>query len=354
MEDIYPKIIELFETNCFSVLATLVKQDGSAPRAIGTKCLILKDGSIVGTIGGGLLEARVIEEAKKIFLTGIPIRLSLFLKGTDVEKTDMLCGGDVEVFLEPVSPESINHLYIFKRIMEVRRRGGSGLLSTVLDHEHWEGGQIPKMLLESDGQTIGSLLGIQELEDALMKEMDSILDQKQPKTIHCRDDVGGHLEVFVEPIVSDPVLYIFGGGHVSSQVVPVADRVGFKVVVIDDRPEFSDPKNFPRAFEVFQYPFEGVMERLPVDESSYLVIVTRGHIHDKTVLAQSLRTRVRYIGMIGSRRKKALIYKRLLEEGFTQKELDQVHSPIGIDIRADTPEEIAISIVAELIKFRAN
>ena len=112
MKEIYQKIVELFEKKRFSVLATLIKQVGSSPRGVGTKCLILEDGSVVGTIGGGLLEARVLEEAIRIFSTRSPKKLSLFLKGTDVAETDMLCGGDVEIFLEPVSPEDLDHLSI--------------------------------------------------------------------------------------------------------------------------------------------------------------------------------------------------------------------------------------------------
>jgi xanthine dehydrogenase accessory factor len=126
------------------------------------------------------------------------------------------------------------------------------------------------------------------------------------------------------------------------------------VEVIDDRPEFADPAKFPDAAKVHQYPFPGVIGKIPVDESSYLVIVTRGHIHDKTVLEQCLRTKARYIGMIGSRRKKAMIYDKLLEEGFTKSDLDRVHAPIGLEIGAETPEEIAVSIVAELIQVRAG
>jgi xanthine dehydrogenase accessory factor len=125
-------------------------------------------------------------------------------------------------------------------------------------------------------------------------------------------------------------------------------------VVIDDRPDFADPANFPEAEKVLQYPFEGVLERIPVDESSFVIIVTRGHLHDKTVLEQSLRTKAGYIGMIGSRRKKAMIYEKLLEEGFTRQDLDRVYAPIGLDIGAETPEEIAVSIVAELIQVRAG
>ena len=181
-----------------------------------------------------------------------------------------------------------------------------------------------------------------------------MLNEKHPCTIICHDAEGKQLNIFVEPIISDPILYLFGGGHVSTCIVPLAHEVDFKVVVIDDRPEFSDPVKFPEADEVHNYSFEGVMEKLPVNESSYLVIVTRGHVHDKTVLAQSLKTSAVYIGMIGSRRKISIIYKKLMEEGFSEKDIERVYSPIGIDIGAETPEEIAVSIVAELIKVRAG
>jgi xanthine dehydrogenase accessory factor len=141
---------------------------------------------------------------------------------------------------------------------------------------------------------------------------------------------------------------------VASQIAPLAARVGFQVVVIDDRAEFADPARFPEAHQVIQAPFEGLMEQLSVDPASYLVIVTRGHSHDKEVLAQALDTDARYVGMIGSNRKIGIIFNRLREEGISQERLDRVHSPIGIDIGAETPEEIAVSIVAELIEVRVG
>jgi len=354
MEDIYAKIVKLFEKNRFSVLATMIRQTGSAPRAAGTKFLIMEDGSFVGTIGGGLLEAQVLEGAKEVLKTRSPLRLNFILKGKDVEKTDMLCGGDAEVFLEPISPENLNHLHVFKKVMEVNRRGGSGVVATMVNEDRWQAGQIPKMFIAPDGERIGSLLGLKEMESTLKEKMAQVLNQRQPDIILCRDDEGKELELFVEPVAAEPIVYVFGGGHVSLQIVPVAAKVGFKVVVVDDRPEFADLSNFPDAANVQQYSFEGVLDKFPIDQSSYIVIVTRGHIHDKTVLAQSLKTRAKYIGMIGSRRKRNMIYNALLEEGFTQDHLDRVHAPIGLNIGAETPEEIAVSIVAELIKVRAG
>ncbi len=354
MEDIYAKIVELLKTNRFSVLATMIRQTGAAPRHAGTKFLIMEDGSFVGTIGGGLLEAQVLEGAKKVLKTRAPLRLNFILKGKDVEKTDMICGGDAEVFLEPVSPEHPSYLDIFKKAMDVNRRGGAGVVATIVNEDRWQVEQIPKKYMDLSGESIGSLSGIKESEDALMVKMNQVLKHGQPTVFTCHDERGNELELFVEPVASEPILYVFGGGHVSLQIVPLAARVGFRVVVVDDRAEFADPNSFPEAWKVQQNPFEGVLDKFPVDESSYLVIVTRGHIHDKTVLTQALRTPAKYIGMIGSRRKRNMIYDALLKEGFTKDDIGRVHAPIGLDIGAETPEEIAVSILAELIKVRAG
>jgi len=354
MKDIYEKVIELAEKGHFSVLATIIRQTGSTPRGMGTKFVIMEDGSFEGTIGGGQLEAKVLVEAQKVFITGAPLRLDFVLRGTDVEKTDMLCGGDSEVFLEPVSPDNPDHIDIYKRAIEVIGRGGTGMMATAVDTNRWESGQIPKIFLEPDAGSVGSLAGQPGIEDRLAEEMNSILKKRQPINFTFGDEGGEQVEFYVEPVMSNPVLYVFGGGHVSLQIVPMAALVGFNVVVIDDRPEFADPKKFPEAMNVHEYPFEGVFDRLPIDQSSYIVIVTRGHLHDRTVLTQSMKTQARYIGMMGSRRKVALVYKKLLEEGFTQEDIDRVYSPIGIAIQAETPEELAVSIVAELIKVRAE
>jgi len=354
MKDIYLKIIELIEKGRFSVLATIIRQAGPSPRGIGTKFLIMDDGSFIGTIGGGILEAQTLKEAENVFDSGLPFRLSFSLKGSDVADTDMLCGGNVEVFLELISPKNPNSLSIFHEVVKVTQKGGVGLIATVIDPDRWHHGEVPKMFVGRDGQQIGSLPGIQGFKDILLAKMDQILRSRQPVVLPIQDDRRNQVEFFVEPVVSNPALYVFGGGHVSKQIVPLASRVGFHVVVIDDRREFADTKNFPDAGEVHQFPFEGVMEKLPVDESSFLIIVTRGHMNDKIVLSQALRTKAMYIGMIGSSRKRKIIYEKLLEEGFTQGDLSKVSSPIGIDIGAETPEEIGVSIVAELIKVRAG
>jgi len=282
------------------------------------------------------------------------MRLSLNLMGKDVAETDMICGGDVDIFLEPLSAENQEQGQGFKKILDIQKRGGTGLLVTVVTTDRWQKDRVPRLFLLPGSGPIRNLPGLKAATEEIAKNMPLVLKQREPRLVISRDDLGGSVELFVEPILADPILYIFGGGHVSAQIIPLASRVGFKVEVVDDRPEFADPAKFPDAAKVHQFPFEGVLGEIPVDESSYLVIVTRGHIHDKTVLEQCLRTKAKYIGMIGSRRKKAMIYEKLLEEGFTKSDLDRVHAPIGLDIGAETPEEIAVSIVAELIQVRAG
>ena len=160
---------------------------------------------------------------------------------------------------------------------------------------------------------------------------------------------------FIEPLSSEGTVYIFGAGHIGQKLAPLTKFVGFRTVVLDDREEFANRELLgPADRIVVLSSFDDAMRDLTIDEESYLVIVTRGHVHDKTVLGQALRTRARYIGMIGSRKKRDATYEVLAREGFTTRDLARVHSPIGLSIGAETPEEIAMSIAGELIAARAR
>lgn len=354
MEVIYSKALEVLGKGKMCVLATIIRLTGSGPRAAGTKFLIMENGSYAGTIGGGLLEAEVLKKAGEVFEAARPGRMHLNLMGEDVAGTDMICGGEAEVFFEPLFSADEDQVNLLKKCANLQKRGGAGLLATVVNAELWERGKSLKVFLDAKGERSGSLSGMRSIEEALLADLKQWLENKNPLISRFEGNEGKQVELFVEAVLSDPLLYVFGGGHVSAQIVPLASMVGFKVAVIDDRPEFADPARFPEAESVHCYPFQDVVARLAVDESSYIIIVTRGHLNDKTVLEQSLGTGAKYIGMIGSRRKKAMIYEKLLEQGFTQKDLDRVSSPIGLEIGAETPEEIAVSIVAELIKVRAG
>lgn len=335
-------------------LATIVNQIGSAPRALGASFLVRADGSIAGTIGGGRLEADVITAAVQTLSSKESRILHFRLKGTEASQTDMLCGGDVDVYLEPVLAGDQAALDIFSAAAQVLSQGQRGLMVTPLLPGPQQGLAGRKLLITSQGDMVGSVEILPNLTAELKSDLDELVSRGKPGLWMQQTPEGLKVDCFLEPIASAPVLYLFGGGHVSLPVASLAKMVGFRLVVVDDRPDFANPQRFPMADEVLVRDFENVLNELEMGPEAYVVIITRGHIFDKDVLAQALRKPAVYVGMIGSKRKRDIIYRTLLGEGFTQDDLAKVHSPVGLDIGAETPEEIAVSIVAELVQERAQ
>jgi len=252
---------------------------------------------------------------------------------------------------------------LFEEIVRMRRAGERGALATIV-HTN---GSIPsyessRMLVREDGSIVGTIGGgcVEAEVWAAAKEVMQI-EQPRKMTFNLNQDAaydaglicGGTLEIFVEPILPQPVLYIFGGGHISSAVARIASSAGFSVNVADDREAFSNTERFPMADKLYTT-YEDAFARIVPNASSYLLIVTRGHRDDMRVLAWAARTEARYIGMIGSKRKVLSVYKALEKEGYSAEEFERVHAPVGLDIGALTPEEIAVSITAELIAVRRN
>ena len=254
MVDIYEEILRMKNAGQVGALATIVSARGSTPREVGAKMLIRSDGSIFGTIGGGALENAVRLEAQKAIEEEKPRTLHYDLTGTEAAALGMICGGMVDVYIEPIVPK--------------------------------------------------------------------------------------------------PQVFIFGAGHISLHLAKLCAMVGFQVTVIDDRAEFANPDRFPEAEAVIAEAFPSARSKLHPDRSSYIVIVTRGHQSDQEVLQWALGTEARYIGMIGSRRKIQTVFVNLQNQGCSAQKLEHVHAPIGLDIGALTPEEIAVSIVAEMIQVR--
>jgi xanthine dehydrogenase accessory factor len=165
----------------------------------------------------------------------------------------------------------------------------------------------------------------------------------------------GEFVILIDPLRPAETVFLFGAGHVAQPTARLAALVGFSVRVVDDRAAFANAERFPEAQEIRAVTsFDGALKELDIDRSTFIVIVTRGHLHDQTVLEQALRSKAVYIGMIGSRNKRDHIFKALLRQGFTEADLNRVHCPIGLNIGAETPEEIALSIVAEMVRFRAK
>jgi xanthine dehydrogenase accessory factor len=165
---------------------------------------------------------------------------------------------------------------------------------------------------------------------------------------------GGIAKVYIEPIIPMSTLYIFGGGHISFSLARIGKMLGFRIVVIDDRKEYANPERFPEADKTIADDYTNVFSQISVNNFSYIVIVTRAHAYDQTVLEWAITTDAKYIGMIGSRKKIEKIYDNLIAKGASGDDLKRVHAPIGLDINAETPEEIAVSILAEIIKIRRS
>ncbi len=254
MPDIFEEIVKIKREGGEAVLATIVVTKGSTPREQGSKMLIKKDGNVIGSVGGGCTEAEVWQEAQKVMEEGTSRMLHFDMTGRTAEEEGMICGGTMDIYLEP--------------------------------------------------------------------------------------------------ILAQPVLYVFGGGHISLSISKMAKLVGFDVVVMDDRPGYANAERFPDVDKVIAKEFVQVLPELTINKVSYLVIVTRGHAHDEEVLEWAIKTPAKYIGMIGSKKKVKTVYSHILERGGNEEALNKVHAPIGLEIEAQTPEEIAVSIMAEIIRVR--
>ena len=252
---------------------------------------------------------------------------------------------------------------LFEEIVRLRREGRRAALATIV-HTN---GSIPsyessRMLVREDGSIAGTIGGgcVEAEVWAAAKE---VMQKEAPRKMvfNLNNEAsydnglicGGTLEVFVEPILPQPVLYLFGGGHVSMAVAQAVHAAGFAIGVVDDREQFANAQRFPMAREIHTS-YEEAFEKICPNASTYLVIVTRGHKDDMSCLAWAVRTAARYIGMIGSRRKVISVFRALEKEGYRPEEFERVFAPMGLEIGALTPEEIAISIAAELIAVRRN
>src|SRR5437016_4472460 len=253
---------------------------------------------------------------------------------------------------------------IYEEIVKLRHEGRRGAVATIVNVR----GSIPsfktaKMLVRDDGSILGTIGG-GCVEAEVWQAAREVMESENPRTLtfNLNQDpkydtglvCGGTLDIFVEPILPPAALYIFGAGHVSVNLYKVARNAGFDVTVVDDREAYASRERFPEANGVIAEDFDRVMARLVPNESSYIVIVTRGHRDDMRILRWAVQTPARYIGMIGSKRKTIGIFRELTKEGLAPELFERVHAPVGLDIGAVTPEEIAVSITAELIAIRRH
>jgi len=323
------------------VLVTISSQSGSTPRLAGAKMIIHRDGRISGTIGGGLVEAQAMKEAPKCFTGGHSMRRAFDLSNSDAAVTDMICGGKMELFLEFIRADKGNR-EVFQALYAAMASGRRVALVCPLDADSGD----QRFVIDHKGST-----SCDDVSDKLLAAVKQIRSSTSGCTLINYKD----REYLISYFAVGGNLYLIGAGHVAACTAEAAARVGFRVIVMDDRHEFANRERFPLADEIKVLPsFDGCLKENDIDGDSYLVIVTRGHMHDLEVLEQALQTKAEYIGMIGSRKKRNTLYANLMDKGIKEAQLEQVRCPIGMAIEADTPEEIAVSIVGELIYQRAT
>jgi xanthine dehydrogenase accessory factor len=340
------KICEQLSCGLPVMVATIVSQQGSSPRHAGAKMVICADGKAFSTIGGSLLEALTIEEAKTCLHNGQSKLMDFDLTGQSVDKTGMICGGKATVMLDCVSATAENTDF-FQAFQDTVLRNDDFTLLTLIREWDQMLSAAGRCMLFDDARVLGNCtFSGQELETMIHEVRHASITTVIPFS---------DMRVVIEPIRKIKTLYCFGAGHVAVPTAHLASLTGFRVVVIDDRSEFSNIERFPEAWDIRVIDnFSGAIKGLDINGDSFIVIFTRGHAHDRVVLEQALNTDAGYIGMISSRNKRDTIYSALMAKGVARSNLERVHSPIGLDIGAETPEEIAVSIVAELIAVRAG
>lgn len=251
---------------------------------------------------------------------------------------------------------------VFDEIQRLRQQGRKAALATIVQIR----GSVPsfqtaKMLVRDDGSTLGSVGGGCVEAEVWAAAQDVIREEKsRVMTFDLTEEsmaeggliCGGKIEIFIEPILPTPTMVIFGAGHIATQVSKIATIAGFKTTIVDNRPVYANAERFPEAEMIYSETFEQAFEEIIPNENTYLIIVTRGHQEDQNVLRWAVQTNARYIGMIGSKRKIRSITQQLESEGISRERLERVFMPIGLDIGAVLPEEIAVAIVAEAIYNR--
>ena len=332
-QDMFAECARLAGGGGAGALASVARRRGSLPMSATAKMLVTATGARFGTVGGGCLEAEITERAVEVIERRVPVVSGHTLNAELAGDYGLTCGGTAVMFIEPVFTDP-SLAAIYRECAGILGRGERAMMATGLD---WASAP-EKGLLTADGRWIGSNRA--RLHAAIQAARTAGEEQ------HYADDV------FAERVAGAPRLIVFGGGHVGARVAEAASFAGWRVTVVDDRPDFADPSRLPFAERTVVCDFHDLPATLGTDADTYVVVATRGHQHDALIVEQLARRDLRYLGMLGSRRKVALTWRLLAGAGVPEERLEWIHAPVGLSIGADTPEEIAVSIVAEMITVR--
>jgi xanthine dehydrogenase accessory factor len=327
-----------------AAFATVARKRGSLPMASDAKMLVTGDGGRWGTVGGGCTEADVTAQALATIGTGRPQFVKHTLNADLIGDLALSCGGTVELFVEPLVP-SLELVRLCRAVGEAIERRRPATVATAIE---WPNGPSKAAEVGGERWVVGAgkgLLGTAGPDSPA-------LAYDRPAHRHTAAFIDEQAGAFVEPIVRMPRVTIFGAGHVGAELAQLASRAGFYVIVVDDRAEFANPERMPAANEIVVEDFRTVLDRLTFDQDDFVIASTRGHSFDAYIIERTAGSGAGYVGMLGSERKRAVIWRALEAAGVDPEALKRVRSPIGVEIGADTPAEIAVSVVAELVRHR--
>ncbi len=348
MHDVFRAAVNELEKGDSVVVATVVRTKGSTPQKSGAKLLVRQDGTGVGTLGGGCVEGDIWFAAKELMKSGGPAAFQDYQLNEDLAAEDgLVCGGTMYFLIDPVyRPDE--YLPYATEIDSAYTGGGAVALASLIKSR--DGGDAPigtKLFVRENGSTEGTL-GDPELDRGAARQAAQLMVHGKNEYVVADDGA----EYFVEAYTTPPQLVICGGGHVSKAIAPLAKMLGFRLFVTDDREEFSSKERFPEAETTVVARPEDALPTLPINPNTFIVVATRGHRYDNTALAAAAATPAKYVGLMGSLRKTILIYEDLIRVGVSIERIKEIRSPIGLDIHARTPEEIAVSIMGEILMFR--
>jgi xanthine dehydrogenase accessory factor len=329
-----------------AAMGTIVAPAGSTPGKESMKLLVRADGTFVGSVGGGCLEAEVYEAAKQVLEGGEPRILEFRLNERDYPESGLLCGGVVTVLVEAVD-DSWDWV---AKAAELRERGVPFARLSAIGPA--PAGLGRSRIVARDGTDLGGLRN-PHIDALLARAADEAMRADRPSRVNAKIPGAEAFEVFVEPVLA-PLVLLFGGGHVSGAIARMARMCDFRVALIDDREAFASPERHPDANETLAAPWEEAVARFAPARDARCVVVTRGHHDDERVLREMARRGYEpvYLGLIGSRTKQKLVFEKLRASGVAEDFLRRIRTPIGLDIGARSHAEIGVAVVAELVRLR--
>jgi xanthine dehydrogenase accessory factor len=341
------------------VLATIIRTRGSVPREVGAKMIVPREGQPFGTIGGGCGEGEVLRRAYPLFEQNVPPRVvQVDLTGDFDQDEIQVCGGLMDVALDLWNPGE--HRELAHALAEATHaRRPTALVTAINSVDSLVAGAKSCLSLDQDGAVLTPTL---PLDPAAVRIFTNSVTAGTPQLFSLspqgevvEDSVArgqAWPQIFVDVQPGLQTLIIVGAGHIAQPLCEIGHMLGFRTVVIDDRWAFANRERFPHANDIRVGAFEETLNTLEINEHSFVVVVTRGHVWDETSVKAVLKRKPAYVGMIGSKRRAKTTLERLAEEGYSSAELSRVHTPMGLDIAAETPAEIAVAIAAELIRVR--